>query len=271
MIRVAILDLYNGEVNQGMRCIQDIVETFEDVEYTIFDVRMKDQVPGLGFDIYISTGGPGSPLEGDGVWDVRYAQWLDSIWDWNQQPAVPKKHVFFICHSFQIAANHFKLAKITKRKSQSFGTFPCHKTEEVEPVFSKLPNPFYIADFRDWQAVQPDWRRIEKMGAKIVALEKIRPHVPLERAVMAIRFSDEIFGTQFHPEADPKAMLWHFMEESKRQNLIKEHGKEKYDRLIDDLRDWKKIKLTHDTVLPDFLEKAADCVRRGALVCSDRF
>lgn len=248
-----------------MRCIQDIVEEFDEIEYSVFDVRGKDQVPGLEFDIYISTGGPGSPLEGDGVWDVRYARWLDAVWNWNLQPGAPKKYVFFICHSFQIAVNHFKLAQITKRKSRSFGTFPAHKTDEYEPLFKNLPDPFYIADFRGWQAVQPDWKRIDRMGAKVVALEKIRLHVPLERALMGIRFSEEIFGVQFHPEAEPKSMLWHFMDEKQRIQLIEEHGEEKYKRLIDDLRDRKKILLTHDTVLPGFLKQAVSAVKKGTV------
>ncbi len=265
MIRLAILDLYDNTPNQGMRCIQDIVEEFDEIEYSVFDVRGKDQVPGLEFDIYISTGGPGSPLEGDGIWDKRYARWLDAVWNWNLQPGAPKKYVFFICHSFQIAVNHFKLARVTKRKSRSFGTFSCHKTDEAEPLFEKLPDPFYIADFRDWQAVQPDWKRIDDMGAKVVALEKIRPHVPLERALMGIRFSEEIFGVQFHPEAEPKSMLWHFMDEKQRIQLIQEHGEEKYKRLIDDLRDRKKILLTHNTVLPGFLKQAVTAVKRGTL------
>ncbi len=267
MVRIAILDLYDNTPNQGMRCILDMVEDLEGVEYTVFDVRGKDQVPGLEYDIYISTGGPGSPLERDGIWDVRYGHWIDAVWNWNKQPSVPKKHVFFICHSFQIAVNHFKLAQITKRKSKSFGTFPAHKTDEFEPLFENLPDPFHIADFRDWQAIMPDWKRIDRMGAKVVALEKIRPHVQLERAIMAIRFSDEIFGAQFHPEAEPKSMLWHFMDEKQRIQLIKDHGDEKYLRLIDDLRDRQKIKLTHDTVLPGFLKKAVECVRWGVAVC----
>ncbi len=265
MIRLAILDLYDNTPNQGMRCIQDIVEAFEDIEYSVFDVRGKDQVPGLEYDIYISTGGPGSPLEGDGVWDIRYARWLDAVWNWNKQPGAPKKYVFFICHSFQIAVNHFKLAKITKRRSRSFGTFPTHKTEDFEPLFKNLPDPFFIADFRNWQAIDPDWKRIDRMGAKVVAMEKIRPHVDLERAIMAIRFSEEIFGVQFHPEAEPKSMLWHFMDEKQRIQLIEEHGEEKYKRLIDDLRDRKKILLTHDTILPGFLKQAVAAVKKGSV------
>lgn len=103
------------------------------------------------------------------------------------------------------------------------------------------------------------------MDAKVVALEKIRPHVPLERAIMAIRFSDEIFGTQFHPEAEPKSMLWHFMDVEKRTQLIEDHGVEKYQRFIDHLRDKNKIQLTHDTVLPGFMKKAVANVRKGTV------
>ena len=40
------------------------------------------------------------------------------------------------------------------------------------------------------------------MGAKILCIEKERPHVPYERAVMGIRFNEYMIGTQFHPEAD---------------------------------------------------------------------
>jgi GMP synthase-like glutamine amidotransferase len=45
------------------------------------------------------------------------------------------------------------------------------------------------------------------LGVTILRLEKERPHVNLERAIMAIRFSKEVFGTQFHPEADGEGML----------------------------------------------------------------
>ena len=258
-MRLAILDLYNNTPNQGMRCIKEIVDRYRaELEWEVFDVRGKAEVPDMSFDIYISSGGPGSPLDGDGVWDANFYKWLDEVWNWNERETEPKKYVFFICHSFQMAVNHFKLAEVNRRKSPSFGTFTCHLTEEgqKEPVFDGLPNPFYIADFRDWQVVQPDLKWMEELGAEILALEKIRPHVPLERAIMGIRFSKEMIGVQFHPEADPEGMLKHFMEPQRRKSIIENHSEEKYLRMIQHLNDSDKIGLTHDVVLPGFLNRA---------------
>ncbi|MCB0564079.1 MAG: GMP synthase [Phaeodactylibacter sp.] len=263
-VKLAILDMYEGTPNQGMRCIKDIIKRYGHVlDWQLFDVRGKAEVPGPEFDLYISTGGPGSPHDGDGIWDVKYYDWLQQTWDWNLVPGNPKKHVFFICHSFQMAVKHFGLAEVTQRKSMSFGTFRCHMTGEgiSEPLFDGLPNPFYIADFRQWQCVQPVEARFEQMGAQILALEKIRPHIPLERAIMAIRFSDEFFGVQFHPEADPDGMLDHFLHPERRKDIIDNHSEEKYLRMIEHLNDADKIGLTHEVVLPLFLNRAIRAVQ----------
>ena len=268
-VKLAILDMYDGTPNQGMRCIREIVNTFASyIDYQIFDVRGKAEVPDLSFDVFISTGGPGSPHDGNGNWDALYYAWLEDAWKWNQQHREGKKHIFFICHSFQMAVKHFGLAKVCRRKSQSFGTFRCHKTNAgvMEPLFEELPDPFFIADFRDWQCIQPNLERFGKMGAEILALEKIRPHVPLERAIMAIKFSPQFFGTQFHPEADSSGMLDHFLDPNRRKEIVKNHSEEKYLRMIDHLNDPDKIGLTHDVVLPGFLRRAVRAVRSEILV-----
>ena len=66
-IKVAILDLYEGKANQGMRCIREILNTYSevhdlDIAWDEFDVRLKNEVPDMSYDIFISSGGPGSPL-----------------------------------------------------------------------------------------------------------------------------------------------------------------------------------------------------------------
>ncbi|GJM36100.1 MAG: hypothetical protein DHS20C18_51010 [Saprospiraceae bacterium] len=267
--RLAILDMYDNTPNQGMRCIKDIVDQFaKDIEWTVFDTRGKVEIPDLNHDIFICTGGPGSPMDGDGIWDARFYDWINQVWNWNLNPENPRKFVFFICHSFQMACLHFKLGKISKRKSMSFGTFITHMTDAGvgEELFQGLPNPFYIADFRNWQVLQPDEARFDQMGANILALEKIRPHVPLERAIMAIRFSPEIFGTQFHPEADPDGMLEHFQSEERREMVLSEHGAAKYRRMIDHLSDPDKISLTHNAILPGFLNQALGVLKREVVL-----
>lgn len=269
-LRLAILDMYDGTPNQGMRCIREIVERYRDeLEYRVFDVRGKAELPDLSYDIFISTGGPGSPLDGDGHWDRQYFSWLDQVWEWNNTRTQGKKHIFFICHSFQMAVHHFGLSAVTRRKSQSFGTFRCHQTDAGvrDPLFDGLPNPFFIADFRHWQCVQPDEERFDEMGAQILALEKIRPHVPLERAIMAIRFSPEVVGTQFHPEADPAGMLDHFLAPERRQEIVDNHSEEKYLRMINHLNDPDKIGLTHDVILPAFINRSIGVIRSESFVC----
>jgi hypothetical protein len=106
-----------------------------------------------------------------------------------------------------------------------------------------LPNPFFAVDSRDYQITEPDESRLNAMQATILCLEKPRPHVPLDRAVMAIRFSDEIVGTQFHPEADDEGMLRYFLSDEKRNQVITNFGQQKYDEMVAYLQDPDKIAL----------------------------
>jgi GMP synthase-like glutamine amidotransferase len=267
-IKIAILDLNNGFANQGMRCIQQIVNDWvksstHSVQTDVFDVRQKLQLPDLSYDVYISSGGPGSPLESEGLeWDNKYMQWIDTVNNWNNSFSnYPKKHVFFICHSFQLACRHFKIAEVSKRNSTSFGVFPVHMTDEGrdEIVFKGMPDPFYAVDSRDFQVIEPDNDRINQLGVAVLAIEKERPHVAhLERAIMAVRFNDYFIGTQFHPEADPGGMTIHLNSEEKKQTVIENHGEKKWKSMIEQLNDPDKILWTHDHILPNFLNIAVE-------------
>ncbi len=266
-IRIAILDLYEGVANQGMRCIREILNQFAevkaiDMQVDEFEVRLQKMVPGLDYDIYISSGGPGSPLETEGSeWEKAYFSWLSKIEKFNASEAnVVKKQVFFICHSFQLVCRHYKIADVIKRKSTAFGVFPIHylSDAENEPIFQGLKDPFYAVDSRDYQVVQPHQNAIQKMGASILALEKMRPHVALERAVMAIRFNDNMIGTQFHPEADAIGMSLYLQTDEKKKTVIENHGEEKWRSMIQHLNDPDKIMSTYAHVLPNFLNTALD-------------
>src|SRR5256885_15465805 len=121
-IKIAVLDLNNGFANQGMRCIQQIIRDWsennnQNIQTDVFDVRQKLELPDLSYDVFISSGGPGSPLETANLdWDKKYMQWIDEVNEFNNSYSnYPKKHIFFICHSFQLACRHFKIAKVCKR------------------------------------------------------------------------------------------------------------------------------------------------------------
>lgn len=264
-IRIALLDMNNNRVNQGFKNITEIAEDFrknsaETVSIRAFDVRFKNEMPAVDdFDIFISSGGPGNPHREGLEWEDRFAKLLDGIFSHNKTDH-PKKYLFLICHSFQLAGIHWKLGNICERKSYSFGVMPVHKTEDGkdEFLFENLPDPFYAVDSRAFQFIEPDYDRFEELGMKIVGIEKFRPHIHLERAVMAIRFSDEIFGTQFHPEANPAGMIENLKDEKNRQAMIDSFGMEKYLETVDRIDDEDKIILTQKQVIPRFLQSAKE-------------
>lgn len=265
MIRIAILDLYEGQPNQGMRCLRTIISEWSDyhkipVTLDEFEVRLLNQVPDTSYDVYISSGGPGSPLESIGsAWEEVYFSWLKSIEEYNDNPANHiKKSIFFICHSFELACRHYGVGEISKRKSTAFGVFPVHvlPAGQVDPLFNGLNDPFYVVDSRDWQVVHPDLELMQEKGMLVLCIEKYRPHVPYSQAVMGVRFNEYFAGTQFHPEADAKGMSLYLQSEEKKKLVIEQHGEAKWHSMMEGLTDPDKIMRTYGYIIPNFLDLA---------------
>lgn len=270
MFRIAILDMYEGVENQGMRCIREILNQYAelnniDLVVDEFEVRLKKQAPSLEYDAFISTGGPGSPLDSKGSeWESVYFDWFHRLEKYNQTPSnTIKKHAFFICHSFQVLCRHLNIAQVSKRKSTAFGVFPIHLLADAknENIFEGLKDPFYAVDSRDYQVTEPNHNKLKRMGASILAIEKARPHVPLERAIMSIRFNENMVGTQFHPEADAIGMSLYLQTAEKKKTVIENHSAEKWQSMIDQLNDRDKIMFTYAHILPNFLNLAVNSVQ----------
>ena len=262
-VRIAILDLYEGVANQGMRCIRELIDLYAkkhhlNIKLDEFEVRQQKQVPNLSYDIYISSGGPGSPLDSEGSdWESAYFDWLGEVERFNATAPAPEgKQVLFICHSFQLVCRHYNIAHVTNRKSTAFGVFPVHMVDSAhdEPLFAGLQDPFYAVDSRSYQVIQPNRQRLEEMGGRILAIEKERPHVPLERAIMAARFNDYMVGTQFHPEADAAGMSMYLQRDDRKHTVIAEHGEAKWKSMIEQLDDPDKIRWTYSHIIPNFLD-----------------
>lgn len=262
VVRIAILDMYHNAPNEGMRCIRQLLaraaaENGVPFRIDTYNVRAENELPGLEYDIYISTGGPGSPLASTEAWEPRYFNLIDSLLAHNQTNYL-KKHLLLICHSFQLVSRHLGIGEVSRRKSTSFGVLPVHLTLAglTDPVLQGLPEPFYAVDSRDYQLAHLDWERLAELGAEVLCLEKERPHVPLARAVMAIRFTPEVLGTQFHPEADGEGMLRYMLTDERKQQVITTYGEDKYDEMVRLLADANTIEHTESIILPTFLRRA---------------
>lgn len=269
-IRVAVIDMNKGIANQGMRGIQEILLRYQEdtgiaLSFDIFDLRLKGDCPGLDYDMYISSGGPGSPYDGEGQqWEQDFFDLLDGIVAHNKSYEL-KKHVFLICHSFQLGCRKFNVGNVIRRRSTAFGIFPVTQTAEgiVDGIFNGLANPFYTVDSRDWQVVNPQDVFFSSPTAKVLALEKERPHVDLERCVMAVRFTPEIVGTQFHPEADPAGMKMYLLQDDKKKVIVDNHGEQKYEDMLRSLDDPAKLAHTQRMILPNFLNEALNALQEA--------
>jgi homoserine O-succinyltransferase/O-acetyltransferase len=270
-VKIAILDMYNNAPNEGMRCIRQLLHRAEqshEAEFVIdtFNVRANNEVPGLTYDVYISSGGPGSPLQSDEPWEPLYFGFIDALFAYNKKASV-KKHLLLICHSFQLVSRHLGLGEVSKRKSTSFGVLPVHLTKagHHDPVLAQLPEPFYAVDSRDYQLTDVLPERLAELGIDVLCLEKERPHVPLARAVMALRFSPEIIGTQFHPEADGEGMLRYMLTDERKNQVIAAYGEDKYEEMVHLLASPDTIEVTESIIVPTFLQRALAARHEPAL------
>ena len=134
------------------------------------------------------------------------------------------------------------------------------KSKDLEPILQGLNDPFYAVDSRDYQVIHPNDHRLEEMGGRTLCLEKERPHVPYERALMAARINPWMIGTQFHPEADAKGMQLYLLQEDRKQQVIENHGEAKWKSMLEQLGDADKIQLTYSQVIPNFLNQAAEAL-----------
>lgn len=262
-IKVAVIDMNNGFPNLGIKGITDVLSDYakeHDITLSadIFDLRLKNEIPGTDYDIYISSGGPGSPLDGKNeTWENSFSTLLDDIEAYNLSHQ-HKKHVFLICYSFQLACRKYGIGKISRRKSGVFGILPVTLTKEGKEdiIFKGLPDPFYAVDSREWQVTNPDAKPFSTPEAQVLAIEKDRPGLDMERCMMSVRFSNEFAGTQFHPEANPEDIRTYLLEEDKKETVIADHGEEKYDDILSQLDNPNGVKRTRQQILPNFLTAA---------------
>ena len=91
IIRAAVIDLYNGVGNQGMRGIKEILTersgkvNGQTILYDIFEARNQNEMPDDSYDLYLSSGGPGSPFDGvNQEWETKYFRLIDKLWNHNQ-------------------------------------------------------------------------------------------------------------------------------------------------------------------------------------------
>ncbi|APR77765.1 Hypothetical protein A7982_03112 [Minicystis rosea] len=266
-LRICIVDMNNAHVNQAMRCLRGLVSNFfdevrkhnpdlvcEKVEVSPRDTN--DPVP-LDCDLYLSTGGPGSPFDGDGQpWVADYGRFCEGVLDAAAKGGADQRALFAICYSFEMVVRHLDIARIAPRAERKFGVMPIYTTSEGQkhPLLSAFGDRLFAFEHRNWEAIDLNESRLNALGGKLLARES-RDGVSKGRAILALDAGPGIETVQFHPEADrPGVMNWVARPEQAAA-FKATYGEETYQAMLRTLENPRRLARTYALVIPGWLNR----------------
>lgn len=265
-LKLCLVDMNDGLPNQATRCFRRILDSFSkrvrevnpglSIELVHVQPRNKGELPPADSDLILSSGGPGAPSDGlEDAWGLGYRRFLDRVVERNQLDATRAPKLFAVCHSFQIAAIHFDVAKVERREDLKFGVFPSYTTESGQqtPLFAPFEDRLFTWEHRAWHVVDLDRARLEALGGAVLARESRPGRDDKGRALTALSFAPGIVGTQFHPEADlPGVRAWVEKPENA-ADLTDAYGAALYKRMVTTLHDPERLGKTFSLVIPGWL------------------
>jgi len=265
-LHVSLVDMNNGVANEAIRCFRRLLTAFVGrvraanprltVHLEHVQPRNLGELPTHDVDLFLSTGGPGSPHDG---WDERWCTGYRTFLDWMMDAAVRRPEAppagFLICHSYEIAVQHFRFAQMRPRRDLKFAIFPAYVTPEGRraPFLAPFRDRLFIWEHRQWQAVELDARRMAEHGGALLATESRPGRTDKGEALLSFRFGPGLDGTQFHPEADRAGVLAWIDRPEHAAALQDAYGRSLYDRMMRTLADPTRLARTFALLIPGWL------------------
>lgn len=266
-LRLCLVDMNNGVANEATRCFRRLFDGFSarvreanpGLEISLQHVQPRNlgELPDQESDLVLSSGGPGAPTDGyDEAWCTGYRRFLDHVVDRTIHSPNTAPAIFVVCHSFEIAVQHFGVATMTRRDATRFGVFPAYVTEAGREsiVFKPFEDGrLFTWEHRNYEAVDLDEARLAALGGTVLARESREGRDDKGRAVMGLSFAPGVVGTQFHPEADrPGVMAW--VQRREHSDALRDaYGNELLERMIKTLSDPTRLARTYALTIPGWL------------------
>ena len=265
-LHVCLVDMNNGLANQATRCFRRIVDAFQHhvevhnrklhFKFTHVQPRNLGEQPPADTDLILSSGGPGSPYDGyDDRWCTDYRAALDRVVEANKKEARGTPKALLVCHSFELAVMHFRVAKMEKRTTLKFGLMPAYTTRRGQDTDFLRPfgDRLFTWEHRNWEAVHLDTKAVGALGGAVLATESREGKDDKGHALLAMHFAPGVWGTQFHPEADkPGVMAW--IEKPEHKAAVTDaYGQLLYDRMVKSLSNPERLAKTFSLLIPSWL------------------
>jgi GMP synthase-like glutamine amidotransferase len=271
-VRVGIIDMNAGHANEAIRCIGVLVDQFaarvvaQNPDLTVERVRVsprdKGEVPPTDCDLYLSSGGPGSPFDGDGQqWVDDYGEFLDGIVDENVGLRNRGRSLFCVCYSFEMAVRHFRIAEMAPRATRKFGVMPVYTTEEGlgHQLLSPFGDRLFAFEHRNWEAIGLDESSLRKHGGKLLARES-RDGVSKGAALLGFDFAPGVEGVQFHPEADRPGVISWVARPEQAEAFKQAYGVTTYERMIKTLDNPDRLARTFALLIPGWMTRKFNAI-----------
>jgi hypothetical protein len=265
-LRVSLVDMNNGVPNEAVRCFRRLLEGFSSrvraanprLKVVLEHVQPRNlgELPSPDADLVLSTGGPGSPHDGwEEPWCNGYRVFLDSILERAAADAERAPSAFVVCHSFEIAVQHFRFAEMTRRQDLKFAIFPAYVTEEGRGTDFLMPfaDRLFVWEHRRWQAVGLHAARLAQHQGAVLARESRPGQKDKGEALLALRFGPGLEGTQFHPEADRPGVLAWIHRPEHTAALRDAYGHSLLERMMQTLDDPSRLARTYALLIPGWL------------------
>jgi len=271
-LRVGVIDMNAGHQNQAIRCIGVLIDQLAsrvrahnpglEIQRVHCSPRDKGEVPPDDCHIYISSGGPGSPYDGDGQqWVDDYSEFLDGVVDDNVAHNGRGRAVLAVCYSFEMAVRHFGVAEVGPRVSRKFGVMPIYMTDDGQdhPLLSPFGDRLFAFEHRNWEAINLDESALEKFGGKLLARES-RDGKSKGEALLAFDFAPGVEGVQFHPEADrPGVMAW-VARPDQAEAFKLAYGITTYERMLKTLDNPTRLARTFALLIPGWMTRKFNAI-----------
>lgn len=266
ILKLCLVDMNNGVANEATRCFRRLFDAFAtrvrtanpglEISFKHVQPRNLGELPDLDVDLVLSSGGPGSPLDGYGDgWCVGYRRFIDSVVERTLQNPLSAPGLFVVCHSFEITVQHFGIARMERRDDLKFAIFPAYVTEAGRR--SSLLAPFgdrlFAWEHRRYQAVELDAHKLRSLGGQLLATESRPGQDDKGPSLLAFHFAPGVDGTQFHPEADRGGVLAWINRPEHAAALKDAYGNSLYERMMKTLADPARLARTFALLIPSWL------------------
>ncbi len=276
-LRVCLVDMNAGHANQAMRCFRGLVSAFFEraralnpgLPCDIVEVSPRDTGATIprDADIYISSGGPGSPFDGDGTeWLADYASFLDGFADRAAGGEGDPQGYFGICFSFELLVHHFRVASLHKKTHRKFGIMPVYPTADGQkhPLYEPFGDRLFAFEHRNWEVVDVDETRLAELGGRVLARESRDGHSK-GRSVVSFALGRGIEGVLFHPEADRAGVMNWVSRPEEAEAFRAAYGEKTYQAMLRTVDDPARLARTYALFVPGWLTRRFNALaqRRG--------